>query len=185
MEGWFVTNYLRAGWLSSVFCSYSKGIMSSLVYLHFISFLTSMCSSKQQIVYQNLYLSKACRVNFLFNATQCETQNLQSSNNESITYEDEANQVQGFVSSFLIYTALLENLPGVFFVLFLGPWSNEHGRKPLMMSPIFGFTLMTIIMMANLYFESWPIEYTLFGSLVFGLCGGAGSFFMASSRYNG
>lgn len=131
-------------------------------------------------MYQNVYLLKACRVNFQFNATKCDFQNLQNSNESD--NDEEANQVQSFVSSFLIYTTLLENLPGVFFVLFLGPLSDKHGRKPLMISFICGFVMETVIMMANLNFDSWPVEYTLFGSIIFGLCGGAGSFYMASSR---
>ena len=49
----------------------------------------------------------------------------------------------------------------VFFVLFLGPFSNQYGRKILMVAPLIGHVLATLIRIANYYAVTLPAEYIL------------------------
>ena len=43
-------------------------------------------------------------------------------------------------------------IPQVIFALFLGPWSDRAGRKMLIMLPYFGYFLVCVSMIANVYF---------------------------------
>ena len=64
-------------------------------------------------------------------------------------------------------------IPQVIFALFLGPWSDRAGRKMLIMLPYFGYFLVCISMIANVYFfdevaidfivvESFPTQLICF-----------------------
>ena len=80
------------------------------------------------IVTPNLYLHKVCAVNFQINATLCDPRSKMNRNNTQIT-----DRVQSYVSTLNIYGSLIDNIPSIFLMLFLLPWSDNHGRKPLMM----------------------------------------------------
>ena len=123
-----------------------------------------------------MFLDKVCLVNFQMNATQCD---LHSNETGSAELKD---RVQGYVSTLSIYITVIHCVPSIFFVLFLGPWSDKHGRKPLMILPTVGYIISTLIYMANYYFKSWPAEYLLFAALPVSLLGGWSSLGMAVSR---
>ena len=126
---------------------------------------------------QNLYLQKVCLVNFHLNETDCNPHN-----KTSVLDIDPADEVQRYVSDLNIYGSLIENLPNVVFVLFLGPWSDKNGRKVPMMAPLVGHLLSVGLYMANFYFKSWPAEYILLASIPLGLCGGTATLLMALNR---
>lgn len=88
----------------------------------------------QGVVIQNLYLKKVCLVNFHLNETECSTHQQQNSTLNMLF--DHPTDIQRYVSDLNIYASLLENLPNIMFVLFLGPWSDKNGRKLPMMIPI-------------------------------------------------
>ena len=122
---------------------------------------------------QNLFLKKACLVNFHhLNESDCAQQN------DSSTADD----VQRYVSDLNVYAALLQNVPSIFFVLFVGPWSDKNGRKIAMMLPLLGQILSVALYFLNDHFESWPAEFLLFASIPLGLCGGPTSIFMILNR---
>ena len=124
---------------------------------------------------QNLYLSKVCIVNFHLNSSDCGPQNH--------TIESEhSTDIQKYVSNLNIYASLIENIPSVILVLFIGPWSERNGRKVPMMTPVVGLILSVTLYILNYYFESWPAEYILFASIPSGLFGGAATFLMALNR---
>ena len=68
-------------------------------------------------------------------------------------------------------------------MLFLLPWSDKHGRKPLMMAPLVGHVLSTLSDITNYYLTDLPAEYLLFATVPVGLTGGRGIAFMAMNRY--
>lgn len=118
-----------------------------------------------------------CLINFGLNETECnvhnETQKLLTSHSSDI---------QRYVSDLNIYGALLENIPNIIFVLFLGPWSDRNGRKLPMMFPLVGHIISVILYLVNYHFQSWPAEYLLFASIPLGLCGGSATIFMSLNR---
>lgn len=124
-------------------------------------------------------------MNFQLNVTSCDLRNRSGDTHES--EHDEmaqiSDRIQSSVSSLLMWASLIETLPAILFVLFLGPWSNQHGRKPLMILPLTGNILSIMIYMLVNYADSLPAEYLLFASLPVGMTGGFNTLMMATHRY--
>lgn len=135
----------------------------------------------QTIVTQNLHLYKVCTANFGFSANVCDVRNQTLSPDER-NNSQLIDQIQSYVSSLNIYGSLIEHIPSIFFVLFLGPFSDKYGRKILMIAPVIGKALFTLINMANYYAASLPAEYLLFADVPVGLLGGMISFIMAVNK---
>lgn len=118
-----------------------------------------------------------CLNNFQLNATVC------ASHNHSTEAESQyATSVQKYVSTLNIYASLIENIPSVLLVLFLGPWSEKNGRKLPMMLPVIGHIFSVAFYIANYYFFSWPAELILLASIPIGLSGGTPTLLMALNR---
>ncbi|EFX69308.1 hypothetical protein DAPPUDRAFT_329228 [Daphnia pulex] len=143
-----------------------------------LGFLYLTANILQMIVTPNLFLQKVCAVNFRMNATLCDPRSKMNHNNTQLS-----DRVQGYVSTLNIYTSLIDNIPPILLMLFLLPWSDKHGRKPLMIAPLIGHVLGTLSDMANYYIESLPAEYLLISAVPVGLTGGRGIFFMSLHRY--
>ena len=127
---------------------------------------------------QNLYLDKTCVVNFQLNLTDCSTHNHTNETDSVHTTE-----IQNYVSNLNIYGSLIENVPSIIVVLFLGPWSERNGRKLPMIFPLIGHICSVSMYMLNYYFASWPAEYILFASILWGLFGGSATMMMALIRH--
>ena len=123
-----------------------------------------------------------CTGNFGFSANSCDVRN------QTLSTEEKRNsqlikQIQRYVSNLNIYGSLIEHIPSMFFVLFIGPFSDKHGRKILMIVPLIGKSLSTLINMANYYAVSLPAEYLLFADVPAGLLGGMITFIMGVNKY--
>jgi PCFT/HCP family folate transporter-like MFS transporter 1/3 len=75
------------------------------------------------------------------------------------------------VTELSIYTGILSSLPGIFLCLLIGPWSDRHGRRALMVMPVFGCLLSQVVLVVNTYFEAARAEWILFTS-VYSIFGG-------------
>ncbi len=127
-----------------------------------------------------MYLDKVCQVNFNFSSEICADGNYTMEEDGSLLVD----QVQSYVSTLNIYGSLINTIPSIFFVLFLGPWSDVHGRKPLMIAPLLGNILSTCIL-ALIYFvgSSLTAEYLLFTEIPASFLGGSTTLYMAFLRY--
>lgn len=125
-------------------------------------------------------------MNFQLNVSSCDLRNRSDDTHGSEHDDDEmaqiSDRIQSSVSSLLMWASLIETLPSILFVLFLGPWSNEHGRKPLMILPVTGYTLSIMVYMLVIYADSLTAEYLLFASLPIGMTGGFNTLMMATHR---
>ena len=128
---------------------------------------------------QNLYLRKTCLVNFHLNETECSST---SNDNHTQIESDHLDDIQRYVSILNIYGSLIENIPSIILVLYLGPWSERNGRKMPMMCPLVGQMLSIALYLANYFFESWPAEFLLLASIPSGLFGGATIMLMSANR---
>ena len=130
----------------------------------------------------NLFLLKVCSVNLKINETLCDPRNqtllLKSPNGTVLS-----DRIQSYVSTLNIYGSLIDNIPTIFLMLFLLPWSDKHGRKSLLIAPLVGHVLCTIVDVVNFYVPSLPAEYLLIATIPVGLTGGRGTFFMGMNRY--
>lgn len=65
------------------------------------------------------------------------------------SHPEEQVSVQQVVSTINMYTELVTNIPAVFFVLFLGSWSDKYGRKIPMTLPLIGSFLATLLYLVS------------------------------------
>jgi len=131
---------------------------------------------------QNLNLEKACRVNLRHDASVCDALTARQTAN----YTEEETEVQQLVARMTIWkTALQSSLPCII-LLFLGSWSDRHGRrKPCMLLPLTGeiVTCISLILCTYFFFEV-PMEVVGFVEAIFpAMTGGWFIMFMAAFSY--
>ena len=75
-------------------------------------------------------------------------------------------EVQKYASSLQVYNKVIQAVPSFIFPLFLGPWSDIHGRKVLILCATFGYIISNAVFMLNTYFfHELRAEYLLFEAL--------------------
>ncbi|XP_045598775.1 lysosomal proton-coupled steroid conjugate and bile acid symporter SLC46A3 isoform X2 [Procambarus clarkii] len=129
--------------------------------------------SIQSTVTTNLLLVKVCREQGYDNVTCA---NLSS-------YPEEEVAVQQMVTTINMYNELLCNIPAVLFVLFLGSWSDKHGRKIPLILPLIGSFLATLLYLINAYWMELPSMYILLAAIPRAITGGFITLLMASYSY--
>ena len=86
--------------------------------------------------------------------------------------DDYLEAVQTKVADLEIYDGILVALPSVIFCLFLGAWSDTHGRKIILVLPFVGnFVAFVAYMINYAFFYELGIYHLLWGSTV-GMFGG-------------
>ncbi len=59
-------------------------------------------------------------------------------------------------------SGVIQNVPSLIFVLFIGPWSDRYGRKPLLILPTIGYLLMSGVILVNvIFFDELVAEWML------------------------
>lgn len=81
-------------------------------------------------------------------------------------------EVQGRVAELDLLDGIIVAFPSVFFCLFVGPWSDTHGRKLLLVAPLFGSIVSYAAYMLNYCFFYQLGTYHLLWGSVWGLFGG-------------
>ncbi|KAK8379478.1 hypothetical protein O3P69_019408 [Scylla paramamosain] len=92
-------------------------------------------------------------------------------------------EVQQRVTVTLMYYNLITSLPSVLFALFLGSWSDRHGRKVPIVLPLFGNLMSSLVYVVNAYLTTLPSSYLLFAGLPIALTGGMSTLLMACFSY--
>ena len=86
--------------------------------------------------------------------------------------DDYIDNVQKKVADLEVYDGILVALPSVVFCLFLGAWSDTHGRKIILILPFIGnFVAFVAYMINYAFFYELGIYHLLWGSTV-GMFGG-------------
>ncbi|TRY80252.1 hypothetical protein TCAL_13569, partial [Tigriopus californicus] len=100
----------------------------------------------------NLLINKMCVFELQFNTTICDHLDLAEN-------EDYENEVQERVNNFQMIGQWVSAIPGLIFSLFAGGLSDNVGRKPLLIFPIVGLVLTSLLEILNLVFiDTFPIE---------------------------
>ena len=138
-----------------------------------VYFLFMFSQGFYNIANQALYIDKVCRVNFNYTMEICN--NLPNHTSKQI-------EVQKYVASLQAYNAILQSVPGIFYALFAGPWSDTNGRKALLIFSALGYFINNFVMVINAYFDHLKAEFLLFECLQ-DFTGGNTLFFLACSAY--
>jgi hypothetical protein len=98
-------------------------------------FLAMLGNSLSSAVVTQLLLVRNCQAMFPLNATNCDILVYKIDTQEARELEA---VLEPHVSILQMYKTLIESCIPVILSLFVGPWSDHHGRKPLILWPIFG-----------------------------------------------
>jgi len=134
-------------------------------------FLFMMAIGMFALSSQELYIQKACRVNFNFTQDVCENLTHLADNHTQ-------KNIQKYVAEIQAYNGILQSIPPIVFTLYGGPLSDKYGRKPLILVAFFGYLIQNIVFLVNsIWFHELKVEYLLFeclqdmtgGSIVLGM----------------
>lgn len=132
---------------------------------------------------QNLNLEKVCRVNLNYTTEVCDAMYLR---NKSGYTDDAEIEVQKYVAEINAYKHALTSFLPPFMLLFLGSWSDRHGkRKPCMFLALAGDCIAAVLCLISVYFYyELPAEFNIFAEgLPQGLAGSWLMMYMAVSSY--
>ena len=144
----------------------------SLVSLEPVIFLQTFTWGLSSVIGQNLIIEKVCH-DLGYSKTICD---------DIDNHDDEDDAVQTRVSEINMYTTILGALPCMLVALFIGPWSDRNGRKPVMIIPMLGYVFGTMFLLLNIYNMDWPANYLLING-VFSIFGGIVVFLIGMYSY--
>ncbi|XP_076042102.1 uncharacterized protein LOC143026001 [Oratosquilla oratoria] len=139
-----------------------------------VMLLDGLAYSVMIVYVENLQMEKICTVKFGFSEDMC----------HNITaYEKENLMVQQEFSVFGMYNGIIMAFLPLFFILFMGAWSDKYGRKvPLVIAVLghlgwaLGYLLVSLV-------PELPVEFLLLAALMDSLGGGTPSFLTAANAY--
>lgn len=139
-----------------------------------VMLLDGMAFSNMVVLVETLQMDKVCLVHL--NQTKEVCGNLSE-------HKDIKAAITTKVSEFAMYNGIILAIIPLFFILFMGAWSDKYGRKvPLCISTA-GHVLYALGYLINSAVDSWPVEYLLFVSLLDSLGGGSVCFLTAANSY--
>ena len=118
-------------------------------------------------------IDKVCLVNLNYDSAIC---------SNLTNFKDNEKEVEKVVASINMYLNILTSIPAIIVSLFLGPWSDVNGRKPLLIFPQIGIMLTQSIYVMNAYQTSLPGEFILLASIG-SLFGGMTALFIGVYSY--
>ncbi len=86
-------------------------------------------------VFQNQIIYQTCTEIFQFNQSECVLLGTQNATNETAAIEK---LVQPYAAKFFMAKTIVESLLPALVSLFIGPWSDKFGRKPVIVTTFVG-----------------------------------------------
>ncbi|XP_068207678.1 probable peptidoglycan muropeptide transporter SLC46 [Palaemon carinicauda] len=83
----------------------------------------------------------------------------------------EQDAVQRLTNEYNVYIRLIEFIPGIVAMLFLGSWSDHRDRKLPILVPLMGNLAKGLLMTANSYWWALPVQFILVAYIPIGLTG--------------
>lgn len=131
----------------------------------------------QSVIIPNVFLYKVCAVNYNMSESLCNPRN-----NSKLISEELADKFQKHVSTLNIFGSFIDHIPAIFLIQFLLPWSDIHGRKPIMILSVIGYVITTLLDILIYYSKSLTAEYVLLATVPMSLVGGKATFTVAVTR---
>ncbi|XP_045126833.1 proton-coupled folate transporter-like [Portunus trituberculatus] len=138
--------------------------------------LDGLAFSNMHVYIENLQMDRVCRVTCGFSEGVC--QNLKAQHEASV-------EVQKSYSVFALYNGIIAAALPLFFILFMGAWSDKYGRKVPLVAVQVGHVLHAGGYLLASLVPSWPAEVLLLVTLLDTLGGGAVSFLTVANSYLG
>ncbi|KAG8039661.1 hypothetical protein G9C98_000390 [Cotesia typhae] len=104
-------------------------------------FLLLLAYGMTATVFTDLIVYQTCRQMMGTNKNNCDILHTNSSSDEAKELDK---IVQPHASYLIMCKSLIEGIVPAFLVLFLGPWSDTYGRKPLLIIGYFGKLIIYI-----------------------------------------
>nr|XP_045593016.1 proton-coupled folate transporter-like [Procambarus clarkii] len=156
-------------------CSRVLGVMKSVT-VEPLMLLDGLAFSSIHVYIENLQMDRVCRVNSGFSQQVCD--NLKAQPEASV-------EVQQRYSVFALYNGIIAAALPLFFILFMGAWSDKYGRKVPLVAVQVGHALHAAGYLLASLAPSWPAEVLLAVTLLDTLGGGTVSFLTAANSYIG
>ncbi|XP_075167978.1 putative peptidoglycan muropeptide transporter SLC46 [Haematobia irritans] len=142
-------------------------------------FLVFLSTSLSGTIYQNLLLHQTCTAVFHYNDTQCKPFLGMEEGPEGTkltnSQENILIEIQKYVSNILMAQSILESIIPAILSLFIGPWSDKFGRRPIVLATFMGYAASAVVLNVLCYItttsniSSWMI---LLSSVPLALSGG-------------
>lgn len=126
------------------------------------------------VAVENIQMDKICLVNL--NYTQEVCGNLSA-------YPEALLEHQKAFSVFGMWYGVVTAILPLFFILFVGAWSDKYGRKPPLIAAVVGHTMWSLCYLLNAYISSWPVEMLFLAAVLDTMGGGTVSFLTACNAY--
>lgn len=110
----------------------------------------------------SLYFDKVCKVGSVWFGNGSTYPDEVCDHIDNGTFDEVQDYVQETVADMHLVVSLCEGIPPIIFVLFIGPWSDNFGRKTLLILPIIGYLLYSIFyLFAVIFFYELPAEFLM------------------------
>ncbi|XP_075980871.1 putative peptidoglycan muropeptide transporter SLC46 [Anticarsia gemmatalis] len=93
------------------------------------------------------------------------------------------NEVQKYVTTLSTVRSVIEAVVPAILSLFMGVWSDTHGRKPLIVWPLFGITVSSMVLVVYCLMDNLGPWWYVLTVLPYSLCGGFTIFFTGAFCY--
>ncbi|GLV36563.1 uncharacterized protein CBL_07940 [Carabus blaptoides fortunei] len=129
------------------------------------------CFMLAEYIIANFTLYRVCYVTLGYNVTDCA---LLGSNNASEEIKKLEENVQPYASTILMARSVIEAVVPVFCSFIVGPWSDKHGRKPVLITCFIGYffafvCLVVVSLLPNIS-PWWLLTSPICASLGGGIC---------------
>ncbi|XP_032676618.1 proton-coupled folate transporter-like isoform X2 [Odontomachus brunneus] len=141
--------------------------------------LLLLAQSMSGTILTDLIVYRTCTMTLKINQTECLILHNNSSSPEALKINL---QVQPYASLILMSKSFIESIFPSFLSLFLGPWSDKHGRKPVILSGYIGISLTYLLLSIMTHWNIAP-WYLLLAYVPTALSGGLCVLILASLCY--
>ncbi|CAL4063958.1 unnamed protein product, partial [Meganyctiphanes norvegica] len=139
-----------------------------------VMLLDGLAFSNMVVLVENLQMDKICLNTLGESEDVCNNLNDHTDVKKAMSKE---------AAVFQMYNGVIISLLPLFFILFMGAWSDKYGRKVPLVASMIGHLFYSGGYLFNSVIMKWPVEWLLLVALFESLGGGAVSFLTAANSY--